>query len=102
MVHIVELSDSDSTVSTMLECDIKPGALTQRYSVQWFQVFPMLNESISSMFNLSLSVNSSFDGNVYQCEVTVNHDGQRSVNYTGKNFTIDIQGYNNYVQKLLY
>ena len=65
MLHIVELSDSDSTVSTVLECDIKPGALIQRYSVQWFQISPIRIGSISSMFNFSLSVNSSFDGNVY-------------------------------------
>ena len=104
MVHIVELSDSGSTVSTVLECDIKPGALTQRYSVQWFQVSPMYNESISSMFNLTLSVRSSFDGNIYQCEITVNHDGYNSVIYTVKRFTIDIQGCNNcvYIGKLSY
>ena len=94
---LVELSDSDSTVSTVLECDIKPGALTQRYSVQWFQVSPIHTGSISSMFNLTLSVNSSFDGNVYQCGVTVDHDGHHSVTYTGKNFTISVQGCNNFV-----
>ena len=91
------LSDSDSRVSTVLECDIKPGALTQRYSVQWFQVSSMYNDSISSMFNLSLSVNSSFDVNVYQCEVTVDHDGYNYVTYTGNNFTISVQGWNNCV-----
>ena len=88
MLHIVELSDSDSTVSTVLECDIKPGALTQRYSVQWFQVSSIHTGSISSMFNLNLSVNSSFDGIFYQCEVTVDHDGYNYITYTGKNFTI--------------
>ena len=97
MVHIVELLDSDSTVLTVLECDIKPGALIQRYSVQWFQVSPTPTGSISSRFNFSLSVNSSFDVNVYQCEVTVDHDGYNSVNYTGKRFIINIQGCNNCV-----
>ena len=97
MVHTVELSDSDTIVSTVLECDIKPGALTQRYSVQWFQVSPIHTGSISSMFNLTLSVNSSFDVNVYQCEVTVDHDGYNSVNYTGNRFIINIQGCNNCV-----
>ena len=93
----MELSDSDSTFSTVLECDIKPGALIQRYSVQWFQVFPIRIGSISSMFKLTLSVNSSFDLNVYQCEVTVDHDGYTSVTYTGKRFTISIQGCNIYL-----
>ena len=97
VVHTVELSDSDSTVSTVLECDIKPGALTQRYSVRWFQVSPIHIGSISSMFNFSLSVSSSFDVKVYQCEVTVNHDGHHSVTYTGKKFIIDMQGCNNCV-----
>ena len=94
MLHIVELSDSDSTVSTLLECDIKPGALIQRYSVQWFQISPMYNESIGSMFNLSLSVNSSSDGNIYQCEVTVDHDGNYSATYIGRRFILGIRGYN--------
>ena len=92
----MKLSDFDSTVSTVLECDIKPGALIQRYSVQWFQVSPIHIRSISSMFNLTLNVTSSFDGDVYQCEVTVNHDGHRSVTYTGKRLPIHIPGCNNY------
>ena len=97
VVHTVVLLDSDSTVSTVLECDIKPGALTQRYFVQWFQVSSIHTGSISSMFNFSLSVNSSFNVKVYQCEVTVNHDGHHSFTYTGKKFIIDIQGCNNCV-----
>ena len=102
ILHTVELPFPDSTVSTVLECDIKPGALIQRYSVQWFQVSPIHNDSISSMFKLTLSVNSSFDGDVYQCEVTVNHDGHHPVTYTGKNFTISTQGCNNGVYKAPY
>ena len=97
MVYTVELSNSDGIVSTVLECDIKPGALIQRYSVQWFQVSPIRTGSIGSRFNLGLSVISSFDGNVYQCEVTVDHDGNHSVTYTGERFIIDIPGCNNIV-----
>ena len=89
VVHRVLLFDSNSTVSTLLECDIKPGALIQRYSVQWFQVSPTHTGSISSMYNLNLSVTSRYDGNVYQCEVTVNHDGNYPVTYTGGRFIID-------------
>ena len=32
--HEVELPDADSVVPTELQCDIQPGALRQRYSVQ--------------------------------------------------------------------
>ena len=73
----MELPDDDSVVSTELQCDIQPGALRQRYSVQWKQI---LNESSyiianEGMFNLTLNVSSSLNGSQYQCEVTIDHDG---------------------------
>ena len=74
----VELPDDDSSVSTELQCDIQPGALRQRYSVQWIQVFIFNNSTdiyIGDMFNLTLTVNSSTNGSLYQCHVTINHNG---------------------------
>ena len=76
MTHEVELPDDDSSVSTELQCDIQPGAMRQRYSVQWVQVFMSSNIYIvGNMFNLTLNVNSSTNGSVYQCHVTINHNG---------------------------
>ena len=73
----MELPDADSVVPTELQCDIQPGALRQRYSVQWKQIFNdssyiIVNEG---MFNLTLNVSSSLNGSQYQCEVTIDHDG---------------------------
>ena len=69
----MELPDADSVVPTELQCDIQPGALRQRYCIQW------LNDSyiiaIEGMFNLTLNVSSSLNDSQYQCEVTIDHDG---------------------------
>ena len=81
----MELPDADSVVSTELQCDIQPGALRQRYSVQWRQIFNdnsyiIANEGI---FKLTLNVNSSLNGSQYQCEVTIDHDGTIVRDYDG-------------------
>ena len=88
VTHEVELPDDDSSVSTELQCDIQPGALRQRYSVQWEQVFNIGFTIISvDMFNLTLSVNSRSptSGSRYQCYVTIDHDGNgTTVTYEGR------------------
>ena len=76
MTHEVELPDDDSSVFTELQCDIQPGAMRQRYSVQWLQVFNTSYIYIAGgMFNLTLTVSSSTNGSLYQCYVTINHNG---------------------------
>ena len=84
----MELSDGDSTVSTVLKCDIQPGALRQRYSVQWESTYQNATNIISSghdMFNLTLSVNSSLNGSHYQCQVIIDHDGRGiTMRYEGR------------------
>ena len=81
----VNLPDAKSIVPTVLVCDIRPGALVQRYSVQWFRVI----QSVSLVhegkkgFELTLNVTSSHNGSQHICVVTVNHDGNISRNYSG-------------------
>ena len=74
MRHEVELPDDDNSVSTELDCDIQPGAMRQRYSVQWVQNFHS-SDIVGDMFNLTLTVSSSTSGSLYQCYVTINHNG---------------------------
>ena len=80
VTHEVKLPDIDSTVPTELKCDIQPGALKQRYSVQWiitiggFRYILFNNGSAVDTFNVTLSVSSYDDGTQYQCEVTIQHD----------------------------
>ena len=94
IMHKVDLPDSESAVSTVLECGIEPGALVQRYSVQWLQISPTLTVQIDdSMFNLSLSINSSANGTLYRCEVTVDHDSNISIPYTGGYIIIIAEGW---------
>ena len=75
MTHEVELPDDDSSVSTELQCDIQPGAMRQRYSVLWLQIFNTSYIYIAGdMFNLTLTVSSSTNGSLYQCYVGINHN----------------------------
>ena len=80
----------DSIVSTELECDIQPGALRERYSVQWKQQHNDTSYTINDdSFNLTLSVNSNVNGLQYRCEVTIDHDGE-GVNRTYQGRTVTI------------
>lgn len=87
VIYEVELSDAANTVSTELQCDIQPGALRQRYSVQWVQVFNHIT-SVDT-FNLTLTVNSSTNGSQYQCYVTIDHDSNGiTMTYEGRLNTV--------------
>ena len=94
----MELPDADSVVSTELQCDIQPGALRQRYSVQWNQIlqngsFVVVDED---MFNLTVvNVSSTLNGSQYQCEVTINHDGLTIRTYTTGRIVILVSCKNN-------
>ena len=94
LIHEVELPNAANTISTELECDIQPGALRQRYSVQWVHVqwVQVSNHAISmDTFNLKLSVNSSTNGSQYQCYVTIDHDGNgTTMTYEGRLNTVVI------------
>ena len=87
VTRVVQLPDDNSSVSTELQCDIQPGVLRERYSVQWIQVFNTCHINITGdMFNLPLTVNSSTNGSLYRCNVTINHNGSglTSINYKGR------------------
>ena len=85
VTHEVELPDDDSSVSTELQCDIQPGAMRQRYSVQWIQVFNTSHINIAvGMFNLTLTVSFSTNGSQYQCCVIINHNDAITSIYKGR------------------
>ena len=95
LTHEVKLPPSaNSIVSTKLHCDIQPGSLRQRYSVQWIVSFTNNNSDILvdlHMFNLTLSVSSSTNGSQYQCHVTIDHDGNgTTMTYEGRNIVVII------------
>lgn len=76
MIHEVKLPIGDGTVSTELQCDIQPGALRQRYYVNWSAVFSNRSTTyVSNSFNLTLNVSSSTNGSHFQCHVAIDHDG---------------------------
>ena len=76
-------------------CDIKPGALLQSYSVQWFRMIQsvlVIHEGKEG-FELTLNVTPSLNGSQHLCVVTVNHDGNISQNYSGGITTIQGMSY---------
>ena len=86
----VILPDVESIVPTSLVCDIKPGALLQSYSVQWFRMIRsvlVIHEGEKG-FELTLNVTPNLNGSQHFCVVTVNHDGNISQNYSGGIITI--------------
>ena len=87
---IVTLPDAESTVQTLLVCDIQPGALVQSYSVEWFRMIQsvLVVHEGEKGFELTLNVTSSLNGSQHLCVVTVNHDGNISRNYSGGIITI--------------
>ena len=92
VTHEVELPDDDSSVSTELQCDIQPGALRQRYSVQWrVQIYNSSDIYIfGDTFNLTLTVSSSTSGSRYQCYVTINHNDANGLTILYKGRLIEV------------
>ena len=92
--HHVVLASDDSEVSTELQCDIQPGALAQRYSVQWRRLYQSGHSVLldAHVFSLVLNITSCQDGSQYQCEVTINHDGSLSRTYNGSLIILVIKG----------
>ena len=79
--YYVLVSVSELT-STELACDIGPGPVRESYSdIEWRRhnsdgSFTIIREGISQeTFNLTLEVNLSHNNAVYQCRVSIDHDG---------------------------
>ena len=116
-----------STVPTLLVCDIQPGALVQRYSVQWFRQFPGVTQmkiykgegfstrdpnfsvhldSITCIgeerFELTLNAMSSLNGSQHLCVVTVNHDRTLNETYPGGIVTLRTTGMKLQVTEIIF
>ena len=98
--YYVLVSVSEFT-STELACDIGPGTVGESYSnIQWRRLnsdgsFTIIREGISQeTFNLTLQVNLSHNNSVYQCRVSIDHDGtgDSPVEYDGAEITLYTAG----------
>ena len=49
-LQVYEVEIPDSVVPTELQCDIQPGALRQRYSVQWRQILNYNMKTLTSLY----------------------------------------------------
>ena len=96
------LVQASGTVSTLLDCDIQPGAAPESYSVAWFQLnsdhsFSRIGEGINmETFSLTLQVDLSHNNTVYQCRVDIDHDGvgtgDSPIPYDGAEITLYTAG----------
>ena len=76
----------DSTVMTELVCDIQPGALIQRYSVQWLNSTSYI---VGNTFNVTVNISASSEGETYHCTVFIDHNGQGLIlSYSGRHIII--------------
>ena len=86
ITYEVQLPDMDSTVMTELVCDIQPGALIQRYSVQWLK---STSDIVGNTFNITVNISASSEGETYHCTVFIHHNGQGLIlPYSGKHIII--------------
>lgn len=89
----------NGTNSTQLKCDIRPGVVRERYSIEWNRInpgggFTKINEGIDPQnFSLTLPVDISSNSTVYMCTVDINHDGNGdSTPYDGAKITLRTAG----------
>ena len=85
-VSEVPIATNATYIVTDLPCGIQPGALAQKYTVSWTN--NSLNLSLSDsafILSLNLTVKKALNS-VYQCNVTVDHDGVHSKTYCGGSF----------------
>ena len=76
----------DSTVMTELACDIQPGALKQRYSVEWLKSTSYI---VGNTFNVTVNISASSEGETYHCTVFIDHNGQGLIlSYSGRHIII--------------
>ena len=70
--------NSETRRTIKLSCDIRPGALASRYSVQWFEYssekngfFPLSDSGFD--MDISTGYVGSSEAPRYQCRVTIEH-----------------------------
>ena len=73
-----------------LQCGIQPGALIEKYNVEWTSDSNSSHVLGVSNFNLSLNVTAALNGTSYQCIVTIDHDGSdlHERNYSGGEYKL--------------
>ena len=95
------LVQASGTVTTLFNCDIRPGAAPENYNITWFRLnsdgsFTRIRENINrETFSLTLQVNLSHNNTVYHCTVRIDHDGVGTGNpipYDGAEITLYTAG----------
>ena len=93
MARYVIIPTPESSRRISLSCAIKPGALTDRYSVMWEQMLqPGSPHSLAaSTQSITVEVNSTSFA-MYQCTVRIQHSSDVSVSYSPPPVTIHWRG----------
>ena len=73
---------ADSSREVNLSCPIRPGALSERYSVRWESQDPLVASVMDYDLLLTTTASSTFQ---YQCQVTIQHhtEGNNTLTYGG-------------------
>ena len=95
MARYVIFPTPEGTRRISLSCAIRPGAMTDRYSVTWKQILPfgsLLLLSANTQ-NITVDVNSTNATiSTYQCNVIIQHSSDVSVSYFPPPVTIHAKG----------
>ena len=86
----IVLPDQTRSREIELSCAIRPGALRDRYSVQWIQANPNIIID-TNQFELLQSINASSQLQ-YNCEVTIQHSTAVERVYNGPRINIQTNG----------
>ena len=84
MARYVIFPTPEGTRRISLSCAIRPGAMTDRYSVTWKQILPFGSPHLLSANtqNITVDVNSTNATiSTYQCNVIIQHSSDVSVSY---------------------
>ena len=81
----------DSVRDIMLSCPIRPGALIEKYSVQWRPMLPDFVTINSTAFDISVKFRPVISSQ-YRCTVTIDHFNGIVVNYHGPQIAVFTQG----------
>ena len=90
----IVLPDQTNSREIELSCAIRPGALKDRYSVQWIQTDPPPIIDINQFTILILRSIDSVSSAVYQCRVTIAHSIRVTREYPGPRINIQTRGEN--------
>ena len=95
--HYVLFSDPNTVREVELICPIKPGVLSDKYTVQWLQSSPTFSTLIGET-DYTVTVEESGSETFpliptgYQCEVNIQHNSDEDESYKSSEIVVEKRG----------